>query len=241
MKRYNMANTVTFVSLGPGDPSLITLKGLKQLQEADIIYAPSTQLKSGKVSSRAYDIITSLGIDSAKIKLFNVPMSKNRDLAVNAYQEVSELIYQAHLEGYQIAISAEGDAGFYSSSHYVTEYLKLKNIEVDKIPGIPAFIASGALAHLHIAKQEEELHVVPGILSLEELTGKLNAGHAVVVMKASQCEEVIKAAIKEFPETSFHYFENVGLPTEFYTQDTSTILARSFPYFSLLIIKNEAE
>lgn len=236
-----MANTITFVSLGPGDPSLITLKGLKQLQEADVIYAPSTQLKSGKVSSRAFDIITSLGVDGAKIKLFDVPMSKNREMAIQAYKEVSELVYQAYQEGLQVAISAEGDAGFYSSSHYVTESLKLKGVEVDKIPGIPAFIASGALAHLHIAKQEEELHVVPGILTLEELTHKLNAGHAVVVMKASQCEEEIKQATKEFPNAYFHYFENVGLPTEFYTQDISTILARKFPYFSLLIIKNEAE
>lgn len=33
-----MNHPIHFVSLGPGDPELITLKGLKTLQKADIIY-----------------------------------------------------------------------------------------------------------------------------------------------------------------------------------------------------------
>ena len=38
-----MNHPIHFVSLGPGDPELITLKGLKTLQKADIIYCPATQ------------------------------------------------------------------------------------------------------------------------------------------------------------------------------------------------------
>lgn len=34
-----------------------------------------------------------------------------------------------------------------------------------------------------------------------------------------------------------HYFENVGADGEFYTCDKKDILAREFPYFSLMIIK----
>ena len=33
-----MSNPVIFVSLGPGEPGLITLKGLKALQNADCIF-----------------------------------------------------------------------------------------------------------------------------------------------------------------------------------------------------------
>ena len=39
-----MNHPIHFVSLGPGDPELITLKGLKTLQKADIIYCPATLL-----------------------------------------------------------------------------------------------------------------------------------------------------------------------------------------------------
>jgi hypothetical protein len=34
----HMSYPICFVSLGPGDPELITLKGLKKLRQADIIY-----------------------------------------------------------------------------------------------------------------------------------------------------------------------------------------------------------
>ena len=42
-----MNHPIHFVSLGPGDPELITLKGLKTLQKADIIYCPAWNHISG--------------------------------------------------------------------------------------------------------------------------------------------------------------------------------------------------
>ena len=44
-----MNRTITFVSLGPGEPELITLKGLKTLQQADRIFCP---VKTGKKPSK---------------------------------------------------------------------------------------------------------------------------------------------------------------------------------------------
>ena len=42
--------TIYGVSLGPGDPDLITLKGLKTLQNADKIYYPGSLFKDGQKS-----------------------------------------------------------------------------------------------------------------------------------------------------------------------------------------------
>ena len=50
-----MSNPVIFVSLGPGEPELITLKGLKALQSADCIFCPETRTTSGRILSRAAD------------------------------------------------------------------------------------------------------------------------------------------------------------------------------------------
>lgn len=231
-------NSITFVSLGPGESDLITLKGLKKLQRADCIYSPSTTLKNKQISSRALDIIKELDVDASKVKLFDVPMSKNRSLALESYQRVSELIYRDYEQGLNIVITAEGDAGFYSSSHYIIDALKVKGIEVEKVPGVPAFISAGALARIHISQQEEQLHVVPGVITEEELCNKLDKKHAVVIMKASQCVGVIQSIMPRMSSShSFHYFENIGLESEFYTSDIDLIHARKFPYFSLLIIK----
>lgn len=233
-----MFDSVMFVSLGPGDPELITLKGLKALQKADLIFCPSTALPGGKSSSRAKDVLLQLGINEAKLNIFNVPMNKDRSLAIESYKAVAEEISDKYKTGHKIAVTAEGDAGFYSTIYYISEYLTQENIPVSRIAGVPAFIACGTLANIHIVKQEEELEVIPGIITLNSLKEKIKIGKTVVLMKASQCEQVIKEALENIQDITFHYFENAGISgKEVYTQNRKEILNRKFPYFSLIIIR----
>ena len=92
------------------------------------------------------------------------------------------------------------------------------------------------MAGIHLVKQEERLLVVPGIISEEELTDKINSGYVVVIMKLPLCEEAVHKAITQNPEAEFHYFENISRENEFYTSDTEIIKDKKFPYFSLMII-----
>ncbi len=231
------SNEVVFVSLGPGDPELISLKGLRVLSDADSIFCPCTTMPNGNISSRAMDILSDLKIDRQKIVLFNVPMNKDRSKAIESYKNASNEIIGHYKKGLKIAVTAEGDAGFYSSVHYINTILDDVNIPVKRISGIPAFIACGTLANIHIVKQEEELNIIPGIISFETLQQKLDEGKTLVIMKTSQCVDVIKRGIKDIHGVTFHYFENVGVVNkEFYTKNKEEILLREFPYFSLVII-----
>lgn len=232
-----MAYPICFVSLGPGDPELITLKGLKKLQKADRIYCPATVGKSGRLLSRAARIVGQLGIEEAKIRLFPLPMSKDRDEAWKAYDALYEKVVADYGEEKKIVIVAEGDAGFYSSIQYIYDKFSQNGIGVERIAGVPAFIAAGAVAGLHIASQEERLLVIPGMVTAEELSEKIaSGGYAIVIMKLSMCMEAVRACIRKHPEAEFHYFENVGTEAELYTSDTKQIAEKTFPYFSLMII-----
>lgn len=235
-----MNNPVYFVSLGPGEAELITLKGLHLLRQADRIYCPATPGKADKPVSRAADILGELAVNPQSIRLFVIPMSKNRTAAWDAYGALAlqaEIDYRA---GLRVAIVAEGDAGFYASVHYVYDRLAAAGVEVKRIAGIPAFIAAGAVAGLHIVRQEEELNVIPGNCTAEGLSRKLAEGQVVVIMKLSTAEEAVKECIGRYPEAVFHYFENVGTEKEFYTADRTLILEKQFPYFSLMVIRPEA-
>lgn len=228
---------ITFVSLGPGEADLITLKGLKALQIVDCIFYPATIVKEDAISSRALDIMKELNIDIKKTIPFHVPMSKDRSLAIAAYNKVAQEAEQQYHKGLKVAIVAEGDAGFYSSIHYIFDTLTALNIPVEHIAGIPAFIASGALAGIHIVKQEEELNVIPGIINAKDLIHKIESGKISVIMKVSQCQDAVKECIATIPTATFHYFENVGVKNkEYYTCDTQEIIDRKFPYFSLMIV-----
>lgn len=227
---------VVFVSLGHGEADLITLKGLKALQSADCIFYPTTISKDGTKKSRAFDILSELGITQTLID-FHVPMNKNRSLAIQSYESIAENIKQRFKNNEKVIVVAEGDVGFYSSIHYIADKLEQYNIPIDQIAGIPAFIASGALAGIHIVKQEEKLIVIPGIVTSNDLQLELEKGNVIVIMKTSQSEKAIKDCINQLPSATYHYFENVGVKDhEFYTKNIMDISMRKFPYFSLMII-----
>lgn len=229
------------VSLGPGDPELITLKAVRRLQKVEIIYCPATR-SEGKTLSRAKDILDELGIDEHKIRLFPVPMNKDRTLAEKVYSAIASDIDKCYQTGQSVAFVAEGDAGFYSSVHYISDRLEGMGVSVEHIAGIPAFIACGALAGIHVVKQDERLSVFPSTTSAEEIMMEVEAGRSVVLMKLSQQKDTIKKTIEALPDAQFHYFENVGIAQkEFYTNKREEIMQRSFPYFSLLIVKKIEE
>ena len=75
------------VSLGPGDPDLITLKGLKVLQEADKIYYPGSLYKSGEKASYALSILEHYKLDSNKFILSDEDISN-----VQAFTDFTKVI-----------------------------------------------------------------------------------------------------------------------------------------------------
>lgn len=228
---------ITCVSLGPGDAGLVTLNAFRVLQDSDIVYCPET-----KVASRSLQILRELSIQDEKIRLFHVTMSKDRSRAMAEYASAAEDMIKEAKAGKRVAVVAEGDSGFYSSARYITDMLQEDpGIELRIIPGIPAFIACGARAGLHVVKQEESLRVVTADLTLQIIADALREHSSLVIMKLSQHKDVMREALSQFPEAEFHYFENVGVPEkDYYTSDRTLILKREIPYFSILIIKHRA-
>lgn len=236
-----MSHCITIVSLGPGDSELITLKGLNSLREADYIFCPATVRSDGTMLSRAQEILAELGISSSGICLFPVAMNENRRYATDDYADVARMIAEKYRAGYKIVLTAEGDAGFYSSSAYVSDILKAQGISVERIAGVPAFIACAASENIRISEQDEETTVITYLASAEELITRIGEGRTLVLMKASRFESLVKEALKVTPDNViFHYFENTGIASkQFYTCRRGEILTRRFPYFSLLLIRTE--
>ena len=232
-----MNHSIQFISLGPGEPELITVKGLKALQAADCIFCPATTTPEGKQLSRAADILHSLEIPPHSLSLFELPMSKDRSKALAAYDKVYEVATGLHGKGQRVVIVAEGDAGFYSSIHYIYDKLQANGIPAECTAGIPAFIAAGAWAGLHIASQEERMIVIPGIATATELQTYLQQRIVVVIMKLSQCTDEVHTCMQLHPEHTYHYFENVGTQKAFYSCNTAELKEKRFPYFSLMIIR----
>ena len=221
---------VSFLSLGPGDPELLTLKVIKTLRESDIVVVPST---AGR--SRAAEIIREW-CDGDKMYRYELPMQKDRSAVRKIYDDICQQVVAWYNEGRRIAIVVEGDVSIYASIHYVLDELKRMGIPVIQQPGIPSFIAAAAMADLSLVSGQQRLVVLPGDADGQTLERRLSSNHVVVIMKLSQCAEALKDFLRQHPAIVCHYFENVGTPDTFHTSVCDEILSRQLPYFSLCIL-----
>jgi len=110
-------NKVVIIGAGPGDPELITLKGKRYLEQADIIiYAGSLlnpeYLKYAKSSAQLYD--------SAKMSL----------------PEVLKVMVEGIKAGKNVARVHDGDPSFYGAIQEQMDALDKEGIEYFRIPGV---------------------------------------------------------------------------------------------------------
>lgn len=226
---------VTFLSLGPGDPELLTIKALKTLKDADVVMVPATRNNEGILKSRATDIISEWHLEN-RLMVYELPMLKDRQAVSLVYDSIFADCVRLYHEGRRIVVAVEGDVSIYASIHYVMERLEEASIPVVQSAGIPSFIAAAASAGLSLISQQQRLTILPGDADAEMLHQLLDSNHVVVVMKLSQCQEAVKEFLRRNPQTICHYFENVGTPEAYHTMQHDEIISRHIPYFSLCII-----
>lgn len=228
---------ISLVSLGPGDPELMTLKTVRRLKEADIVFCPGTESVQSGLVSRAAALVGSAGVPEERIRVFAVPMERERKTVLEVYRQVASEIVTCASNGHRVAVAVEGDAGIYASIHYMMEAIQAEGYPVEQCCGVPSFIAASAEAGLLLVGREERLVVIPGNVTETELATLLANGQIPVVMKLPRCREAVCSFMKCHPEYSYHYFENVGSSTCYYTSRPEEIQDRAFPYFSLMIIR----
>jgi precorrin-4/cobalt-precorrin-4 C11-methyltransferase len=110
-------NKVVFIGAGPGDPELITLKGKRYLEQADVvIYAGSLLnpqiLSFAKPSAQLYD--------SGKMSL----------------PEVIKVVVEAARAGKLVVRVHDGDPSFYGAIQEQMDALDKEKIEYFRIPGV---------------------------------------------------------------------------------------------------------
>ena len=155
---------------------------------------------------------------------------------MQVYDRMCREVAEWYHDGQRVVVVVEGDVSIYASIHYVLDQLLQENIPVTQEPGIPSFIAAAASAGLSLISQKQRLVVLPGDADIEVLRRLLTSQHVVVVMKLSQCQQVLKDYLLQYPDAVCHYFENVGTPEEYHTSVCDEIRSRQMPYFSLCIL-----
>ena len=224
------------ISLGPGDPDLITLRGLKILRESDIIFYPGSQFQDGRRDSYVLPMLMHYQLEKPLLKGFFLKMSTDRSTAEAIYQQTAQQVVQACRQGRKISIVCEGDLSFYASFSYLLDKLKQEQISFELIPGVSSFSLGAARHQIPICLQNEKVAILPRETNMEMIEEMLKEFSTLILMKIRTGWETLS---KDFGGKSwqFYYCERLGTEKEFIATDLSLLQNREIPYFSLLIIK----
>jgi precorrin-4/cobalt-precorrin-4 C11-methyltransferase len=116
---------ITFVGAGPGDPELVTVKGMRALQEADLV------LYAGSLVPREVLTWTREGAEC-------------HDSAALNLEEQVELMVAAVSAGRRVVRLHTGDPSIYGAIGEQMRALDARNIAYRVIPGVSSFLAAAA-------------------------------------------------------------------------------------------------
>ncbi|WP_028974275.1 precorrin-4 C(11)-methyltransferase [Spirochaeta cellobiosiphila] len=116
---------ISFVGAGPGDPELITLKGHRLLQQADII-------------------IWAGSLVNEKLLAYASPKAQIYNSASLNYEEVTS-IYEEHArkEGLIVRLHT-GDPSIYGAIQEQIDYCRSQGLDHEVVPGVSSFQAGAA-------------------------------------------------------------------------------------------------
>jgi len=120
-----MTRKVIIVGAGPGDPELITLKGKKAIEEADII------VYAGSLVNREI-----LKYNKKNAKIYN---SATMDL-----EEIVKVMVDGVEKGLKVVRLHTGDPSIYGAIKEQIDELKKYNIDVEIIPGVTSLSAAAS-------------------------------------------------------------------------------------------------
>ncbi|BDS11205.1 precorrin-2 C(20)-methyltransferase [Aureispira anguillae] len=237
-KNHNIKKPCIFgVALGPGDPDLITVKGLDILKTVDVIYYPGALFSSGRKSSYALSIMEQYDLDLQKCKGFYLAMNLDRTAAELTYSNAFEYILSDYKAGRSIAIVSEGDISTYSSFAYLLRRIKKHHLEVELVPGISSYSLAAAQQQIPLCLQDEPLIILPRVQDKGILEEALAAFSCLVLMKIKSSIGLIQEVLSQHENAEIYYFERLGTAQQFMSTNWNEIMNRDIPYFSLIIVR----
>ncbi len=207
---------VYFIGAGPGDVELITVKGMKRLQEADVvIYAGS--------------------LVNAELMAYCGPEVKVYDSAGMDLNEVLTVMQEGAASGKTVVRLHTGDPSLYGTIKEQMDALDKLGIQYEIIPGVSSFLAAASRVKAEftlpgvsqtliitrlegrtgtseggkleeLAKHKASMAIFLSVQALEKVVERLKAGYSddtpiAVVYKATWPDEkIVRGTLKDIAE-----------------------------------------
>lgn len=221
------------VSVGPGDPELLTLKAVRCIEQCPILAAPRTA--EGRML--ALEIVKgAVDVSGKTILPLQFAMSRDADTLRASHEAAAGAVREALDAGQDVAMLNLGDVSIYATYGYLEEILKAQGYPTARIAGVPSFCAAAAALGRSLTDgMEAPLTLAPG----RHAEQVLDAPGAKVLMKSGRQLPAALAALRRrgLLEKSAMAC-NCGLPEQTLWPDLSSCdPARPAGYFTTIIVK----
>jgi len=130
--------TIQLIGAGPGDPDLLTIKGLKAIQNADVIL---------------YDALINPKLLDHNPIAQKVFVGKRRGFAQKTQDEINALLVSYALDGKKVVRLKGGDPMIFGRAAEELSYASLFNIKTQVIPGISSYTGIAAQHQIPLTRR----------------------------------------------------------------------------------------
>jgi precorrin-2/cobalt-factor-2 C20-methyltransferase len=223
------------IGLGPGDPELITVKGLRLLRAADVVFLPTRRADAPSYAGR----IAADYLDSVRQTIVPLVYPAGRGARATARWNANADEIAARLTPGRLgAFLTEGDPLLYSTFVHALVPLRERHpaVVVRVVPGVWSGSAAAARIGEPLADGDERLAVLPATYALRDLPAVLQQFETLVLLKPGADLRGLRDALAGAAATAV-WVERVGRPEERVVRDLDTLPAERQDYFSLVIAR----
>jgi uroporphyrin-III C-methyltransferase len=174
---------VSFISAGPGDPELLTLKGAARLREADVVLYDD--LASGAI------------LDLAGPGADLVAVGKRAGRPSTKQQHLNRLLVDYAATGARVVRLKSGDAGIFGRLEEEIETLRAAGIGYEIVPGVTSACVAAAQAGIPLTRRNTSRRVQ--FVTRADVTGKLPQNLNWAALADPEATTVVYMGQRTFP------------------------------------------
>ncbi|RIV73913.1 uroporphyrinogen-III C-methyltransferase [Flagellimonas aequoris] len=175
---------LTVVGAGPGDVDLITLKGVKALQAADVVL---------------YDALVSAALLDYAPQAEKIFVGKRKGCYTYQQEQINELIVQRADQGLHVVRLKGGDPFVFGRGAEEMEYAAELGLDVAVVPGISSSVSVPASQNIPVTKRgaAESFWVITGTTKEHKLSNDValaakSSATVIILMGMSKLGEIME-------------------------------------------------